>query len=458
MPIYSTLYTGMGYRLGVISAKWTSRTQTNTMNPLFVLLYWNILTRTIFAEDQGEQKIVTPTYVNASDLHDSVLKGYNKHVRPVENQYTPTYVGIVFSLLSVNDVDAVGGILSFSSFITASWMDEMIRWDGSLTGLYHFMLPFDLVWTPNLVISNPGGQMKKIGDDYAHVRYIHDGTAIWTPPIIMKTTCGIDITLFPFDSQTCVIYMNSWMTIPSEVTLFAAHREGDMTYYQENGEWDMESVSIAEVGGSVLKISIKLKRKPIFLVVNIILPIVFLGIINPLVFILPVECGERISYAITVLLSFAVFLTLVSDRLPESSEPQALLSFYLLLALVYSVVILVITVLTLRLYFKEDNEPVPKYVRRIMMVLSFRVCRRTPSSVGPDVKDQQCSQTVASDRKETIDDGLDNGNMDHFDNWKNVAKSIDFIVFVSGLVIFVVATIGFLTILGTTSNGDQDSD
>lgn len=35
----------------------------------------------------------------------------------------------------------------------------------------------------------------------AKVRY--DGYVIWNPPAIFRSSCQIDITYFPFDSQNC---------------------------------------------------------------------------------------------------------------------------------------------------------------------------------------------------------------------------------------------------------------
>ena len=38
------------------------------------------------------------------------------------------------------------------------------------------------------------------------------GWVVWVPPMVTKTECPMDVTYFPYDTQTCMIYMGSWTT------------------------------------------------------------------------------------------------------------------------------------------------------------------------------------------------------------------------------------------------------
>jgi len=37
-----------------------------------------------------------------------------------------------------------------------------------------------------------------------------DGTVLWIPPALFRSSCSIDITQFPFDVQTCELKFGSW--------------------------------------------------------------------------------------------------------------------------------------------------------------------------------------------------------------------------------------------------------
>ena len=51
---------------------------------------------------------------------------------------------------------------------------------------------------------------------------------------------------------------------------------------------------------------------------------------------LPAESGERVPYAIIVLLVNAVFMTVISYTLPKKSEPLPLMSYFLMIDLIVS--------------------------------------------------------------------------------------------------------------------------
>ena len=113
-----------------------------------------------------------------------------------------------------------------------------------------------------------------------------------------------------------------------------------------------------------------LKRKPNYIILNVFLPISFLCIWNILVFLLPTESGERISYSITVMLSIAVYMTIVSSALPKSSEPVPLISYFTMICLALSALITIVAVMNIRLFYKASGD-VPDLLLYIYQKLSF---------------------------------------------------------------------------------------
>ena len=45
---------------------------------------------------------------------------------------------------------------------------------------------------------------------YFRVHVNHTGRVIWSFGGLFETSCDIDVTIFPFDSQTCPIVLENW--------------------------------------------------------------------------------------------------------------------------------------------------------------------------------------------------------------------------------------------------------
>lgn len=61
------------------------------------------------------------------------------------------------------------------------------------------------------------------------------------------------------------------------------------------------------------------RRRPLFYTVNLLLPSIFLMVMDIVGFYLPPDSGERVSFKITLLLGYSVFLIIVSDTLPATA-------------------------------------------------------------------------------------------------------------------------------------------
>ncbi|VDN35796.1 unnamed protein product [Dibothriocephalus latus] len=65
---------------------------------------------------------------------------------------------------------------------------------------------------------------------------------------------------------------------------------------------------------------IVIRRRALYYVFNLIVPCILISGMALLVFTLPPDAGEKISLGVTILLSLTMFLQLVADKLPQTSE------------------------------------------------------------------------------------------------------------------------------------------
>ncbi|XP_033759612.1 neuronal acetylcholine receptor subunit alpha-3-like [Pecten maximus] len=68
-----------------------------------------------------------------------------------------------------------------------------------------------------------------------------------------------------------------------------------------------------------LNFVLQLERRYAFYVMNVIVPVLLTSLLTPMVFKLPSESGERVSFMLTVVLALEVLLTVVSAHMPATS-------------------------------------------------------------------------------------------------------------------------------------------
>ncbi|KAL3854708.1 hypothetical protein ACJMK2_013966, partial [Sinanodonta woodiana] len=134
-----------------------------------------------------------------------------------------------------------------------------------------------------------------------------------------------------------------------------------------NGEWILDRTEIDEkviqetksdgtiVTFSQLEFVFVLERRPIFYVVNILLPIVLASFLSCVAFLLPLQSGEKVTYILTLILALAVLLTLIADSLPHTSITASVLGLYLAFTLFISVISALISVLLLSNFHSEED-------------------------------------------------------------------------------------------------------
>ena len=340
-------------------------------------------------------------------LKQDVLHGYDNKLRPVYNQSQRIDVNVQYNIVGILELEEVTEKFSFTGYLSMQWTDEAIRWDPSeYENIEWLLLPVDDVWLPSLVLVTPYEKAENIQNSWDMVRYYYNGTAAYTTGNILNVKCPMDTTFYPWDIQTCFVFFSPVGYSPEEVMLISVLKNVTRKYYLGNGQWELiESNTNSGISdlfpAFVLKFT--LERKPTFLIVNIILPVAFMSVLNILVFFLPVESGERVTYAITVLLSIAVFLTLVGDNLPKHSTPMPILSYYLLGVLCLSVLICVFTIVNLHVYFMDTLMPIPRYLQIVTaccLCCKMREIRRDASPVF----NRQLNTNKYDDEKEVAND------------------------------------------------------
>jgi len=306
---------------------------------------------------------------------------------------------------------------------------------------------------------------------------------------VLESTCSVDITYFPFDTQTCILYFVAWSYSKYDVDLNIGSNGVQFESYEPNSQWYIKSTSASETNTNDASVifEIQLSRKPSFYMLNIVCPVILLSVLNcfsfvlpvhrdlhsfptrhssdlnivcPVIllsvlncfsFVLPVASGERAGYAITVFLSMAVFLTIVASELPKNSDNTSLLSIYLTCMTTLSTIIVMICLLEVRLLYRDESS-ISKpyhYIYRLYRLTCRR--RRVTHCEQTDKFDNNSSTTYTNGKlehyknnehgkannehgkannehgKENNEPGKEN-NSEHL-KWSDIVNAIDFLAF-----------------------------
>uniref|UniRef100_A0A8C3SLU5 Cholinergic receptor nicotinic gamma subunit n=1 Tax=Chelydra serpentina TaxID=8475 RepID=A0A8C3SLU5_CHESE len=210
---------------------------------------------------------------------------------------------------------------------------------------------------------------------YCNTLLESNGCLLWMPPAIYRTSCAIVVTYFPFDWQNCSMVFQSQTYSANEINLLLTVEDGqtiewiviDPEAFTENGEWaikhrpakkivNAERFTPDDLGYQQVVFYLIIQRKPLFYIINIIVPCVLISSVAVLVYFLPAKAGgQKCTVSINVLLAQTVFLFLIAQKVPETSDAMSLIGKYLTFLLVVTVVIVANAVIVLNVSLRTPN-------------------------------------------------------------------------------------------------------
>ncbi|XP_041356427.1 neuronal acetylcholine receptor subunit alpha-10-like [Gigantopelta aegis] len=304
---------------------------------------------------------------------------YEKSVRPVFNADKPVNIGLGLTLTQILDLDEKNQVLTTNVWLEVEWFDERLVWNSSdYGGITTLRIPCHLLWLPDIVLYNSvddytSGYMPSLAMVYNTSRIF------WGPVVRFRSSCRIDITYFPFDDQICMLKIGSWAYNGFQVDVWNRSHTMDLANFVDNGEWELIGVKVTrnvviynccDEPFPDVRFYVHLRRRVKYYFMNIIIPCIILSFLCLAGFLLPPESGEKITLGLSVLLTITVFMLMVADKMPQTSESVSVISIYLMVVLSLSCMSVLSSVFVLGIYHQRGK---PKNVPRILKIITFNI-------------------------------------------------------------------------------------
>ncbi|XP_007231257.2 neuronal acetylcholine receptor subunit alpha-7 [Astyanax mexicanus] len=308
-------------------------------------------------------------------LYKDLMRNYNPLERPVFNDSQSLTVHFSFSLMQIMDVDEKNQVLTTNIWLQLYWVDYYLQWNVTdYPGVANVRFPDNQIWRPDILLYNSADE-RFDATFHTNVLVNSSGYCQYLPPGIFKSTCYIDVRWFPFDVQRCDLKFGSWTY--GGWSLDLQMMDADITGYIANGEWDLVEVpgrrnekfyDCCKEPYPDVTFTVVMRRRTLYYGLNLLIPCVLISTLALLVFLLPADSGEKISLGITVLLSLTVFMLLVAEIMPATSDSVPLIAQYFATTMVIVGLSVIATVLVLQYHHHDpDGGKMPKWTRVLLL-------------------------------------------------------------------------------------------
>ncbi|XP_075249528.1 neuronal acetylcholine receptor subunit alpha-3-like [Convolutriloba macropyga] len=303
-------------------------------------------------------------YYKKTSVQESLLDGYSRFIRPVKSTQTPVNVTFGVSLYRLAGFDVKAETMTTLLWQRIFWTDEILQWNLADSGDAS-VLRFEMntVWRPDIFPFNDVNSYDpNMYEDAIPIKVTNEGNAMWFQPVVLTSTCSMDVRDFPYDTQRCTISYGPWQHTADEVDIFCEKDTVDVLSYTEHTQWVLRETScerledyFQEKRFSHLQYELVFERLNTFYTKNLLLPNALLLGVTALVFFLPVDCGERIGYGVTLTLALCVNLMIVTEYIPETSRTFPDVGNYFLNSIILSTLAIILAALSINAHDWYEN-------------------------------------------------------------------------------------------------------
>ncbi|CAG5132661.1 unnamed protein product, partial [Candidula unifasciata] len=256
-------------------------------------------------------------------------------------------------------VDEVEQSVFSVGYIEMFWSDPDLIWDqAEYGGVDTISVRYDEIWHPSIRIANTADPDYMMIDKAQLVSLSSTGSLRYVTPVYLKTTCNMDLTYYPFDTQVCDIF---FFPVFDDVRQNISARVAEEldSGVSVTGQWKVKSRTMTRMAvGDIADVEVfvmVIERRPVFYLLCVLAPMILTSSVTSIVFWIPPKSGEKMSFLVTVFVSDALFLNFVAELMPRSLMNVPRLPLFLVLVTLQCMFAILATIFVMRKYEQEQN-------------------------------------------------------------------------------------------------------
>ncbi|XP_061169569.1 acetylcholine receptor subunit beta-like [Saccostrea echinata] len=297
------------------------------------------------------------TAEKVTSLRKTLLRDYDPYLRPRRRQLDTVVINATFTVKRFHDLNEKEEKVSLLGYLQFQWNDEFLVWKREdYSNISDIVVKTNDIWWPTVSLGNPIGNFENIRNHYGIFHVSSSGEINWSAGGLFSVACDLNLEKYPFDTHTCD-FVFVVLGYSSDDVIIKVNP--NVQEIKGTTEWDVVNASMFGISGekSGLIVRFVLQRKSFFVVLTVLLPLSLLSMLNLCVFLIPVESGEKTSFAITTFLAYSIYLSALGSSL--SAKDNIYLTMYIEILMITGVIIVLFVIGQTRLFFYYGDHLLP---------------------------------------------------------------------------------------------------
>ncbi|XP_035212938.1 gamma-aminobutyric acid receptor alpha-like [Stegodyphus dumicola] len=294
---------------------------------LLLVICWILHSYLLSKKESSKAYAEVSSTQNISHLLDSLLEGYDYHLRPgVGGPATQVFIDI--EVRSMGPVSEVDMSYSMDCYFRQSWVDRRLAYTSKMPTLALSISMLEKIWRPDTYFYNgKNSYLHTITTPNKFVRLYRDGRVLYSCRLTIRASCPMKLENFPMDVQRCPLQIGSfgysekdilYKWNPARSVVIAPDMKLSMFDVTETPTGNLTERQRKEGPFSMLMVSFHLKRHMGYFIIEVYAPCTMLVVLSWVAFWINREAtADRIALGVTTVLTMTFLGLECRNNLPK---------------------------------------------------------------------------------------------------------------------------------------------